>query len=87
MIWGIRLPSTGAKVSCLQTCSDGGGEAELLECCFWAPESAESLGEAGVVPLMLPLPPRPPMSMWIRRSCKSRSGMAARDLVQASSLR
>lgn len=47
----------------------------LLLCCLWV-LSEELVGDAGVATL-LEVAPLLPISMWIRRSCKSLSGIAA----------
>jgi hypothetical protein len=54
----------------------------LLLCCLWV-LSVECVGEAGQA-VLLEVAPLLPISMWMSRSCKSRSGIAARALHQAS---
>ncbi len=57
----------------------GAADWEGLAFCLWVLESEELDGDCGDI--VLPeLPLLAPMSIWIRRNCRSLSGMAARAL-------
>ena len=51
------------------------GDTELPLCILRLPLSEDVLGDCWFAPELEPLPP---MSMWMRRSCRSLSGIAAR---------
>ncbi len=58
----------------------GAAVRDGLACCLWVLESEELEGEAGDTVLLEVAPLLLLISMWISRSCRSLSGIAARAL-------
>lgn len=75
----IRGLFSGRTRSFTMGAAFGAAEWEGLAFCLWVLESDELDGDCGE--MVLPeLPLLAPMSIWIRRNCRSLSGMAARAL-------
>lgn len=71
---GMRTRSATAEVAV------GAAVRVGLACCLWVLESEELEGEAGDTVLLEVAPLLLPINMWISRSCRSLSGIAARAL-------